>query len=50
MNPKTLSIFLGTPLYGYENADTVPRLAEAAALMVLPRCGGCPRGGVLWDR
>ena len=30
MNPKTLSIFLGTPPYGHENADTVIRLTEAA--------------------
>ncbi|MCC6179844.1 MAG: DsrE family protein [Chloroflexi bacterium] len=30
MNPKTLSVFLGTPPYGYQNAETVRRLAEAA--------------------
>jgi tRNA 2-thiouridine synthesizing protein D len=30
MNPKSLSIFLGTPPYGYENTDTVLRLADAA--------------------
>ena len=30
MSTKTLVLFLGTPPYGYENADTVFRLAEAA--------------------
>lgn len=30
MRSKILSIFLGTPPYGYQNAETVRRLAEAA--------------------